>query len=152
VDNCPAVHNPGQQDADSDNIGDHCDTGDFDGDGYTDEAETRFIGTAVDHPCGAEWPSNLVEPVESSDAFRLNTLDILDVTSFLAPERRLDTDPGDPYHDPRWDLVPGSGAFSNNINIGDITALFHGGQGSGAYPPMFGGERAWERTCPFSAV
>jgi hypothetical protein len=147
TDNCPAASNPGQEDADGDDIGDHCDTGDFDGDGYTDEVEARYIGTAPDKQCGAGWPSNLVEP-GPGEPFLANGVDILDVTSFLGPVRRFDTDLSDFIDNKRWDLIPGSDVFEFDLNIQDLTTLFHGNSGSPAFPPMFGFEWAWERTCP----
>jgi hypothetical protein len=141
-DNCPAVVNPGQQDADGDGTGDHCDGGDFDGDGYTDEAEARYIGTSANHPCGwYGWPSNVWDLGPS-----FNKLDIQDITSFLADPRRLDTspDPGSNYS-PRYDLLPGPGIFQQHINIQDLLALLEGDTGR---PPMFGGqERAFGKTC-----
>jgi parallel beta-helix repeat protein len=141
-DNCPSVTNPDQENADGDADGDHCDSGDSDGDGYTDEAEARFIGVSAAQPCGEGWPSNL-NNFEAS----FNALDIYDITSFLAPERRLDTSPGDPHFSERWDLLPGPGDFSSyQVNIQDLTALLAGPTGS---PPMYNGATAYDRTCPF---
>jgi hypothetical protein len=148
ADNCPAVANPGQQDADADSKGDHCDTGDSDGDGYSDEVEARFIGTAADQRCGpAGWPSDLYEADPPEPVFPPNTLDIADVTSFLAPFRRLDTNREAYTDNARWDLIPGPGPFTEDVNIQDLSALFAGDAGSGAFPPMFGFERAYDRTC-----
>lgn len=51
---------------------------------------------------------------------------ILDVTSFIAPIRRLETAPGHPNYDVRWDVVPGPGDLGtidppyNWINIQDL--------------------------------
>lgn len=84
-----------------------------------------------------EWPSDLVSGgiPDSTDA-----ITITDLTSFLAPARRLDTSPGDAGFDARWDLTPGRGIFANWIVINDLTALIAGTSGN---PPMFGGERAF---------
>jgi hypothetical protein len=118
---------------------------DDDDDGYADTIEAT-IGTNPRDPCGSDgWPSNLIDPLPPSPA---NTLDIFDVTSFLGPVRRLDTDLSAFPNNNRWDLIPGPDVFLTDINIGDLTALFTGDNGSGAYPPMFG-ERAFDKTCPF---
>jgi hypothetical protein len=140
-DNCPAVYNPSQSNVDLDGLGDLCDSGDFDRDGYSDSAESRFIGTNPAAPCGAGWPSNLVDPV----AQPADHLDIYDLTSFLAPVRRLDSNPGDATFSTRWDLVPGLGGFPNYISIHDLVALLDGPTGA---PPMFDGARAYDKTCP----
>jgi hypothetical protein len=66
------------------------------------------------------------------------------VTSFLAPLRRLDTNPGDDFYSPRWDLLPGRGSLANFINIQDLLAPLAGDTG---YPPMFGGVQAMDTTC-----
>jgi hypothetical protein len=119
---------------------------DFDGDGYTDDVEALQIGTDAGYPCGKRgWPSNLVDP---GVPFPDNALDIFDVTSFLGPVRRLDTNLSVYADNKRWDLLPGPGPFMTDINILDLTALFNGPDGSGAYPPMFGGGRAFDRICP----
>jgi hypothetical protein len=139
------VANPAQEDADDDGSGDHCDAGDSDGDGYADLKEARFIGTAADQPCGTGWPSNLWNEDTS-----FNKLEIQDITSFLAPVRRLNTSPGDePRFHPRWDLEPGPvPGIADHISINDIAELLHGDDGSPAFPPMFGGARAFGKTCP----
>jgi len=135
------VPNPSQFDADSDLLGDHCDHGDSDGDGYPDEDEARHIGTRADYPCGIEWPSNMFD-----SGLSLNKLDIQDVISFVAPVRRLDTDDQSTRYDARWDVSPGpTSPFASWINIIDITTLLNGTTGS---PPMFGGARAFSKACP----
>jgi hypothetical protein len=73
-----------------------------------------------------------------------NTLNIQDLGSFVVPVRRLGTSPGDPGFSARWDLVPGT-TLGKYINLTDIATLITGSTG---YPPMFGGARAYGRTCP----
>jgi hypothetical protein len=134
----------GITDTDSDGVFDATDLDD-DGDGYKDTDEA-LIGTNRAYPCGLSgWPSNLIDPVPPSPA---NTLDIFDVTSFLGPDRRLDTNLSAFEDNSRWDLLPGPGVFGIDINISDLAALFTGDNGGGAFPPMFGGQRAFDRTCP----
>jgi hypothetical protein len=112
---------------------------DCDGDGYTGSTEAHVFGdTNVrdQDPCGTDaWPSDFVSggPFGSTNAVRID-----DLNTFLSP-RRLDTDPGDPNYDVRWDLSPGAGIFGTVINIGDLNALLGGPT---ANPPMLGGERA----------
>ena len=67
----------------------------------------------------------------------------MDLASFVVPARRLNTSPGDANYSARWDLVPGS-SFGKQINVADVAALTYGRTG---YPPMFGGQRAYGRTC-----
>jgi hypothetical protein len=62
---------------------------------------------------------------------------ISDLTSFLAPNRRLNSSPGQPAYNVRWDLVPGTGASGSVINIQDLTEILV------LAPPMFGGRRAF---------
>jgi len=106
-----------------------------------------LIGTDPDQACGINgWPSDLTD-----DGLSANKLDVQDIISFIAPLRRLDTSPpDDPAYSARWDLNPGpGGSFLNHINIGDITTVLNGTPGSPAYPPMFGGPRAFGKVCPF---
>ena len=124
-------------------MGDVCDSSDSDGDGYVDATEAVYIGTHAETRCGPDWPSNLLDKDLS-----VNTLDIQDIISFIAPLRLLDTSPpDDAAYNRRWDLLPGpNGPFANHINIMDITALTNG---TTAHPAMFGGLSAWNRTCSF---
>ncbi len=146
-DGCPAVGAP--------ETGAQClNATDDDGDGVVNDgcpqvgafSEAQFnIGTGILAPChvGAEagpspsWPSDFV-----SGGIPLSTdkVTITDLTSFLAPVRRLDTDPGNANFSSRWDLVPGRGLFMHWININDLTALIAGTTGM---PPMFGGAKAF---------
>jgi hypothetical protein len=121
---------------------------DCDGDGYVGSNESLIFNPqpARDQdPCGPEgWPSNVNDT--SGPPSSANRLEIQDVTSFMAPERRLDTSPGDGGFSARWDLVPGPGVFAKYINVQDITSLFGGPTSN---PPMFGGAPAFNKTCPF---
>ncbi|MEK7186695.1 MAG: S8 family serine peptidase [Patescibacteria group bacterium] len=108
--------------------------GDTDGDGFTDYAEF-WVGTDPVLRCGENaWPADLVSGSIPDSTNRVN---IMDLTSFLAPVRRINTSPGDVGYDRRWDLVPGKGVFSKDINISDLTAL------TVLAPPMFNGQRAF---------
>ena len=53
------------------------------------------------------WPADLVSGSIPDSTNRVN---IMDLTSFLAPVRRINTSPGD-VGDRRWDLVLGQGVF-----------------------------------------
>jgi hypothetical protein len=114
---------------------------DDDGDGYTNGTESH-IGTAHNKPCGSDWPANLV-----NSGLSFNKLDIQDLTSFAVPLRRLGTSPGNPSFDKRWDLVPGS-TVGETINAQDLASMSPGNPSSSAYPPMFGGQQAFGKTCP----
>jgi hypothetical protein len=130
-------------DTDRDGVENTIDTED-DGDGYTDAAEAA-IGTAPLDDCapGAgpdpslAWPSDFVSGGIPDSTDRVT---ITDLTSFLAPVRRLDTSPPPGNFSARWDLVPGPGLFMHWINITDLTALLAGATG---YPPMLGSTRAF---------
>jgi hypothetical protein len=114
---------------------------DCDGDGYIGTTET-YVTTSDQDPCGSNgWPSDLV-----AGGFQSNSLNIEDLGSFLMPVRRLGTSPGDPAFDVRWDLAPGS-AGGPTLDIEDLAALVSGASG---YPPMFGGLRAYGKTCPYA--
>lgn len=117
---------------------------DNDGDGYTEAAEEAIFsftpGSLLDaERCGPNnWPSDL-----DSTGTSANKVTVLDISSFIAPVRRLDSSPGDPEFSPRWDLSPGTGGVLTDwINIIDLTALYSGSYPSTGYPPMFGGLKA----------
>ena len=95
-------------------------------------SEAQFsIGTSDGALCGTTaWPSDFVSGGIPNST---NRITITDLTSFLAPTRRLDSSPGNPRFDKRWDLVPERGIFSNWIAINDLTALIAGASG---FPPM----------------
>jgi hypothetical protein len=98
---------------------------DRDGDGYRDEVEALHVGTKADDPCGTDaWPSDLVGTGISANRF-----DTVDLASFLAPVRRINTSPEDVgFFDKRWDLVPGT-IFGEHINVQDLTATISGSSG-----------------------
>lgn len=101
---------------------------DTDGDGFGDVAEI-YLGTKPDLRCGVDaWPADF-----NND----KKVDISDITSFMAPIRRLDTSPGDANYNRRWDLVPGKGIFAKDINLQDLTLL------TTFAPPMFNGVGAF---------
>jgi hypothetical protein len=111
--------------------------GDSDGDGYSNPLEL-YVGTNAAVSCtAAGWPAELWDAGLSA-----GKLDVQDLTSFLVPTRRLGTSPGDLDYLVRYDLVPGKGILSTFINIQDLTNLLV------LAPPMFGGQRAFNHTCP----
>jgi len=115
---------------------------DCDGDGFTGTAENYVYvaaGTARNQdPCGNNgWPLDL--------AGGTNRVDIVDLGSYIAPTRRLNTDPGDPGYNIRWDVKPGG--IVKDIDIADLGAFFSSTSG---FPPMFGSARAYNKTCPWA--
>ncbi|HET9477641.1 MAG TPA: cohesin domain-containing protein, partial [Dehalococcoidia bacterium] len=74
-------------------------------------SEAQFnIGTIDLDPCGMTgWPSELASGGIPDSTNRAN---VLDMTSFLAPLRRLGASPGDAAYNQRWDLAPGRGLFA----------------------------------------
>jgi hypothetical protein len=90
-------------------------------------------------PAGASpsWPSDFASGSVPNSTDRVN---ILDMSSFLAPARRLDTNPGNANFNARWDISPGKGVFGNFINVSDLSTLIAGSSG---FPPMFGGAKAF---------
>jgi hypothetical protein len=108
---------------------------DYDGDGFSDEAEGLHIGTNAAVACGGDgWPADLVP-----GGFQPNKVNLEDLASFVAPTKRIASSPGDANFDARWDLVPGS-SFGKWINLEDMAALF---AGPSAYPPMLNGQKAF---------
>jgi hypothetical protein len=110
-------------------------------------SEAQFkIGTNDQDPCGIPgWPSDLVSGGIPEST---NRVTIGDLTSYLAPDRKLDKSPGHPSFNQRWDITPGRGVFNAWTNVNDLTSLFAGESGS---PPMLGGQRAFGSAlgCPW---
>lgn len=113
-------------------------TTDDDGDGFGNITEV-YVGTDALVRCGGnEWPADLVSLDVSENRF-----DIMDLTSFIVPARRLSTSPGDPDFQYRWDVQPGPAIPGSPwIDILDLTVLF------GLRPPMLGGQAAFNQYCP----
>jgi len=116
---------------------------DQDNDGFTKTAEDHVFTPAAntDHdPCGGNgFPLEL-----NSTGGSANDIDISDLASFVAPVRHIDTDPGDPGYNVRWDLIPFS-AFGKDINIQDLAIVVT------SYPPMFEGAKAYNGPpCPYA--
>jgi hypothetical protein len=116
--------------------------GDVDGDGFTASMET-YLGTDAGDRCGntnaagtsMAWPADLYSGGVPDSTDRVT---ISDMTSFLGPVRRINTNPNDPAYDVRWDLSPGPSVFLTFINIQDIVQLIL------TTPPMFAGQRAFD--------
>jgi hypothetical protein len=104
------------------------------------------ITTSDQDPCGTSgWPSDFASGGIPNSTNRIN---LGDLTSFLAPTRKLDTRPGDAAFNQRWDLRPGRAFGVTWINIEDLTALFAGGS---AKPPMLAGSSAFNGpVCPWA--
>jgi Tol biopolymer transport system component len=140
---------------------------DCDGDGFTGAEEAHvfsYLGQAdgdqktcqeydLSHPNpnpdikpSRRWPADLSKATGPPDSF--NRVNLLDLTSLLAPVRYFGTDVGTNAGDVRYDLDPGAGLFAEDINITDLTALLAGSTGN---PPMFGGVRAFDGpACPWA--
>jgi hypothetical protein len=92
------------------------------------------------------WPADLNLSPGPIDSF--NRINLLDLTTLLAPTRYFDTNVGTNASDVRFDLTPGPGLFMTDINIEDLTALLAGAKGN---PPMLGGVRAFDGpACPYA--
>jgi hypothetical protein len=83
------------------------------------------------------WPSDLISGSVPNSTDKVN---ILDMSSFLAPVRRLDSKWGQTAYLRRWDIMPGASFGSNWISVQDLSALIAGTSG---FPPMFSGVRAF---------
>jgi hypothetical protein len=79
------------------------------------------------------WPADLASGGVPSSTNKIN---IGDLTSFIAPVRRLDTSPGDPGYDGRWDVVPGNSGQAKDINSVDYNYV------ANFAPAMLGSVRA----------
>ena len=124
---------------------------DCDGDGFSGTAEEHVFGSGAgssvrdQDSCGGNgWPADL-----DSTGASANRIDLLDVTSFVAAPSKLNTSPGEPGYDVRWDLVAGS-ASGKQINILDVAALV-AWKSPTASPPMLGEARAFGGpACPWA--
>lgn len=133
---------------------------DCDGDGYAGAAEANvysYVGqiSGDQKTCGEyhlshpnpnadtkpslRWPSDLRKGGIPDSTDRIN---ILDLASFVAPLRYLGSNVGTNPGDVRWDLSPGPGVLSTDINILDFAQLTAPASPTGA-PPMLGGARAF---------
>ena len=92
-------------------------------------SEGQFnIGLGDQDPCGLNgWPSDFVTGGVPNST---NKVTLIDLTSFLGPVYQINTIPGNPNFNKRWDLVPGRGIFANWIALNDLTALLGGSSGS----------------------
>jgi hypothetical protein len=115
-----------------------------DGDGYTGAAEANVFPSVTlrdQDPCGTtSWPADFVSGGIPNST---NKVTITDLTSFLAPTRRMNTSPGDVGFDVRWDITPGAGLFAKVININDMTSLIV------VSPPMLGVRAFNGPLCPW---
>jgi len=106
---------------------------DTDGDGFSDEAEV-YIGTDPLGRCevkgpgtSTDWPADVFGGPISTDKLTLQ-----DLGAYTSSPKKLNTSPGNPNFDRRYDVVPGS-QFGDWINLTDLNFLL------GMKPPMFGG-------------
>jgi hypothetical protein len=137
---------------------------DCDGDGYTGDAEDQVFSyvpqtNGNQKVCGEydtafinldptqtatpslRWPSDFVTGGIPDST---NKITIGDLSSYVAPVRYLGMNPGDV----RWDISPGPGPLTVDINVLDLSALTAGSTG---YPPMLGGARAFSGpVCPWA--
>jgi hypothetical protein len=149
ADNCPTVPNASQANLDGDSMGDACDPED-DGDGFDDTAEAAIGTNSLDN-CGSHttvspiysqaWPADVFSGFSIPDT--TNKVTIGDLSSYIAPVRRLNTSPGDAFYNARWDISPGPGPLAEHISIIDLSVLVT------VKPLMFGGvERAFNYPTP----
>jgi hypothetical protein len=113
---------------------------DMDSDGFIRTVE-EHVGTDPQVSCSTSgWPADLV----TSGLGGNNQLDIVDLNSYLAPVRYLDTNIGQIPGNIRWDISPGPGLFEKDINIADLTTLL------ALYAPMHEGQRSFSGPpCPW---
>jgi hypothetical protein len=130
---------------------------DCDGDGYIGTTEDHVYSYAAqtngDQKTCQEYdlshPNAIVKPsLRWPSDFRTggipdstNRINILDLSSFIAPIKYYGTSVGTNPDDVRWDVSPGPGPFAYDINIFDLTVMVAPLASTGA-PPMLGGVRA----------
>lgn len=120
LDNCPAIPNPDQADADADGLGNVCDP-DSDNDGYSDVDEI-FITTDPFNNCN--WPPDF------------NGNFIVDIFDFSEFSMHFDTMDGDPGYGRRYDLLPSGivdifdfGRFAGDFDTQKLTCNDPDGDG-----------------------
>ena len=107
------------------------------------EYDESFPNPNPDVRPSKRWPSDINKSTGPLNSF--NRVNILDVTTILAPLRYMGTNIGTHPSDVRFDIAPGIGPA---IGIADLTAFFAGPSGS---PPMLGGVRAFNGpVCPWA--
>ena len=114
----------------------------LDFDGFTAATET-YLGTDPNDGCAEPSGSNN-EPTPDKWPLDFNDdqkSDIFDLTSYIAPDRHFNTNVGAFPDGERWDLSPGKGPLSTDINIIDLSLMVTN------VPVMFGGERGWNHNC-----
>ena len=115
---------------------------DCDGDGFkgTAEAHVYFPSTVADQdPCGSGVIPPTVPPLPLGwapdligGAFSGNRVNTQDLATYLGPVRYYNTDVGTNMGDRRWDILPGSGVLTFDINIQDLATIV------AFSPPMLG--------------
>jgi hypothetical protein len=120
---------------------------DCDGDGYVGAAESHVYSykaqTTGDQKVCREYDTSFPDPLQNSQpslrwpadlkgsGASVNKVDLLDLASYVAPIRYLNTDVGTRPGDVRWDVVQSAiGADINLLDLANIVTVS---------PPMFGG-------------
>jgi len=125
---------------------------DCDRDGFRKSAEDHVYFPSVQgdqDPCGTNsnpptvpasplgWPADL-----KGSSLSNNRVTVEDLASFVAPVRYYNSNVGTRPGDRRWDLAPGSGFMTKDINIQDISTLL-------SVPPMLGKRALGGPYCPW---
>jgi len=75
------------------------------------------VGQTV--PPSSHWPADLA----ANGAFSGDKINVSDLASFVAPNRRIGTKPGDTEFSARHDLVPGTTFGTAWINVADLSSV-----------------------------